>query len=740
MTEIGALFPLASPSNSQLARDGEWIRPTKLAGEKGEPGQPGQDGKDGEPGPPGKDGRDGVDGKDGINGKDGKDGEPGGPPGPPGEDGKDGKDGVNGTDGLPGPPGQDGKNGADGLPGSPGKDGRDGVDGKDGINGNDGADGPPGPPGSRGSDGVIPGVAVRVGSTIVITASIPFEARWVNLAFKSPTEYRTGDSITINGEPWALLSTVGGQPPAGAWGADVGVELVLDITEKTATFRWGSGAGGRQEPNIFTSVRRPPAGAVGIDVPNARKATDYILDYFIRLNSNSPVVKVAMGTTHTVLLTEDGLVFTVGTNSVGQLCRITEGPISLEFGRVELPGKCIDIAAFATNSVFVMEIGTVLTCGGSDYNLLGFTGKPSGSHTSINLGVIPNISRAFKVATGNYHAVVLTTDGNAFTWGRNASGPLGRVTDINAREVAVIPFFSKYSNPVLLDVGCNTDSTHILFKESSSSPTVYLGNCGGTTYSVLGRSASNGTYTATNFGVVSTTFTGNPRLSCGSNHCLIITDDGRLFTWGASGNGELLRTTVSNNESTITQVLTGVKDACACRYATFIILEGVENPLRTYGRGESLLIQNGVAGSYNKIVENVVDTISGRVSLLLKNGTVHEAVWLSVDGGQDILLNSGTGTIVTDSGAFGVLKPAATATIPNLGPPEDVSPIYDGHDSEYAEGTILCQLKGQLNYIELQTRMDTVLNDKGVILKAPVDRIWQVQDGKTKELRFSRLG
>lgn len=87
-----------------------------------------------------------------------------------------------------------------------------------------------------------------------------------------------------------------------------------------------------------------------------------LLPQKISLPSSSPVVQIACGMHHTVVLTLAGEVFTFGSNQYGQLgtgdLQSVVGPV-----QVKLPGMVSQVAAGSNHTVLLTIKGVVYTFG-----------------------------------------------------------------------------------------------------------------------------------------------------------------------------------------------------------------------------------------------------------------------------------------------------------------------------------------------------------------------------------------
>jgi alpha-tubulin suppressor-like RCC1 family protein len=129
----------------------------------------------------------------------------------------------------------------------------------------------------------------------------------------------------------------------------------------------------------------------------------------------------AVGDSHTVVLKQDGTVWTMGDNSYGQLGNGEKGGHSAEPARVESLKGVVAIAAGGAYSVALQQDGTVWAWG---YNGSGQLGNDSTGQSSIPLRV-KGLSNITAIAAGSSHMLALKKDGTVWAWGNNRLGQLG---------------------------------------------------------------------------------------------------------------------------------------------------------------------------------------------------------------------------------------------------------------------------------------------------------------------------
>ena len=144
---------------------------------------------------------------------------------------------------------------------------------------------------------------------------------------------------------------------------------------------------------------------------------------------NVKIVGASGGTAHTVLLDESGNVWTAGNNLHGQLGRQTAKNVDSKFEKVADGISGVKITAIAAGSrytVLLDESGNVWTAGSNGYGELGR--ETNGKSSSVFGKADLQGATAAKFIAAGGTTIVIDTDGNVRTSGINGHGQLGRDT------------------------------------------------------------------------------------------------------------------------------------------------------------------------------------------------------------------------------------------------------------------------------------------------------------------------
>ncbi|NLB55266.1 MAG: hypothetical protein GX811_05790 [Lentisphaerae bacterium] len=147
------------------------------------------------------------------------------------------------------------------------------------------------------------------------------------------------------------------------------------------------------------------------------------------------IIQIASGDFHALALTVDGKVLSFGDNRKGQLgvYTVPDGPAVLN--EVDNPDKVISIFAGSFSSMAVTEEGHLFVWGdNSDHQL----GVDVSEFTSIPVKV-PEVQNVALAAIGYKHSLVLQTDGQLLSSGRNERGQTGVGTRNTERFFAFVP-------------------------------------------------------------------------------------------------------------------------------------------------------------------------------------------------------------------------------------------------------------------------------------------------------------
>jgi alpha-tubulin suppressor-like RCC1 family protein len=258
--------------------------------------------------------------------------------------------------------------------------------------------------------------------------------------------------------------------------------------------------------------------------------------------SNLPglaIVHVAAGSSHSLLLADNGTVFSFGDNSDGQLglgALSGDVPIATAIDMSSLAGKMItQVAAGSLHSLLLADDGSVFSFGS---NLLGQAGLGNLVDDTPVATPIIDIGLAGKaitqVAAGGRHSLLLADDGSVFSFGRNLDAQLG--LGFAGVEVPIAIPIDMTNLPGKTITQLAAGNSHSLLLADDGTVFSFGSNSNGRT--------GNGTTTfwtlrATPIDMTNVAGKTITQIAAGGGHSLLLADDGSVFSFGANNLGQL---------------------------------------------------------------------------------------------------------------------------------------------------------------------------------------------------------
>ncbi|KAG8585061.1 hypothetical protein GDO81_004882 [Engystomops pustulosus] len=172
--------------------------------------------------------------------------------------------------------------------------------------------------------------------------------------------------------------------------------------------------------------------------------------------------------------------------------------------------------------------GKLYAWGHNGYNQLGNGNTVQGT-VPVRISVDAMKKRVTQVACGSHHSMVLTTDGEVYTWGYNNCGQIGSGTTTNQpvpRRVST-PLHNKVIVSIAAGPTCSMAITD-------------YGQVFGWGYNGTGQLGVGGTGNQLiPCKVVFVQPVCIVQIVCGYSHTMALTDQGYLYSWGANSNGQL---------------------------------------------------------------------------------------------------------------------------------------------------------------------------------------------------------
>merc|ERR1712154_225861 len=114
-------------------------------------------------------------------------------------------------------------------------------------------------------------------------------------------------------------------------------------------------------------------------------------------------------------LTDDGTVFAFGWNEYGQ-CGVgkDKGDKTKTPTRVQLPSAAILIACGSCHTLIILDDGSIYSCG---YNAFGQLGHGNEDTVYIPKPILALKDKKITKCAGEIHSICVDGDGNVWTWG-----------------------------------------------------------------------------------------------------------------------------------------------------------------------------------------------------------------------------------------------------------------------------------------------------------------------------------
>ncbi|GJP40486.1 hypothetical protein CLOM_g164 [Closterium sp. NIES-68] len=246
------------------------------------------------------------------------------------------------------------------------------------------------------------------------------------------------------------------------------------------------------------------------------------------------VCQVACGGAHTLVLTADGRVFTMGLNDKGQLGVGDSNAPPYVTSPKEVVGfdrPVVAVAAAAFHSAAIDDAGQMYLWGGNAASQVGLGSRgPSKVHSPR----VPEALRGVSIqhmALGGQHTLAVTADGQLLSWGKGSlgHGPLPLFSRLSRKSSETIPrLVHAMANTKVVRVAAGM--LHSACVDDSGRLFVF----GGNRFAQLGLGDHKDREEPVEVASLQHAVTD---VSCGGYHTAAVTGPGHLFTWGANEYG-----------------------------------------------------------------------------------------------------------------------------------------------------------------------------------------------------------
>ncbi|XP_013171805.1 PREDICTED: probable E3 ubiquitin-protein ligase HERC4 isoform X1 [Papilio xuthus] len=267
---------------------------------------------------------------------------------------------------------------------------------------------------------------------------------------------------------------------------------------------------------------------------------------------------VAAGEFHTLYLTNNGHLYSCGSNDVGQLGRHTQSSDGETPDLVETFKGCTisTVACGIQHSMALDEWGQPFSWGSDS---MGQLGSNLGAHAQDKPKIIKFLAAksVIQIACGSYHSIALTNNGDLYSWGANSYGQCG-LGNMTNKETTPQQITSLFGVPIAL-VACGSNHTFVLSKSGA------VFGWGKNSNGQLGLQDRENRYYPTHLKTLRNVKVCH--ISCGEDFTAFLTLDGGVFTCGSGEYGQTGHGTTRDElvpkkvmelmGSTVTQVASG---------------------------------------------------------------------------------------------------------------------------------------------------------------------------------------
>lgn len=427
------------------------------------------------------------------------------------------------------------------------------------------------------------------------------------------------------------------------------------------------------------------------------------------------ITTLKAGGSHQLVLTADGKAFGWGSNNSGQLgntlATSSQSPVPVKDDDV-LAGKTLVVIAVGSSHNLALSTNGELFSWGNNFN--GQLGDASKSNRAQPVAVVANGALAGKtitaVAAGDSHSLALSADGEVFAWGSNSFDQLGTQAWQDGTVPAAVDTRGALRGKTVTAIAAGYRHSLALTSDGEviswgSNSNGQLGNGGNTDPRIPVRVDVGGALTGKR--VVA--------IAAGEDHSMALTADGLVFTWGDNWYGQLGDNSGSiNSPLPVPVVANGVLDGkfvtgisagldhCLAVTADGLMVSWGINTSGQLGNGSSVNSPLPVAVAANEVLSGAsvraITAFGARSFALL--GVAGTPFITTVPQGRSFLLGAGAGSVPTsfDAAALDPLpvsiqwqesengpagpftdivdNPSASTTTLELA---DVSPSLNGH-------------------------------------------------------------
>ncbi|XP_009892293.1 PREDICTED: probable E3 ubiquitin-protein ligase HERC4 isoform X1 [Charadrius vociferus] len=246
-------------------------------------------------------------------------------------------------------------------------------------------------------------------------------------------------------------------------------------------------------------------------------------DFFL----NKRVRDVGCGLRHTVFVLDDGTVYTCGCNDLGQLGHEKARKRPEHVGALDAQ-NIVAVSCGEAHTLALNDKGQVYAWGLATDGQLGLPGTEECIRVPRNIKSLSEI-QIVQVACGYYHSLALSKASEVFSWGQNKYGQLGLGYE-----------YKKQNSPHVIKSLLGIPFAQIAAGGAHSFVLTLSGaifGWGRNKFGQLGLNDDNDRYVPTLLKSLRTQKV--VHICCGEDHTAALTKEGGVFTFGAGGYGQL---------------------------------------------------------------------------------------------------------------------------------------------------------------------------------------------------------
>ncbi|XP_011296686.1 probable E3 ubiquitin-protein ligase HERC4 isoform X3 [Fopius arisanus] len=240
--------------------------------------------------------------------------------------------------------------------------------------------------------------------------------------------------------------------------------------------------------------------------------------------------KISCGGYHTLAINEWGQLFTWGCNFEGQLGLNSQIPMeeTPRMVRTLNASVIVQVSGGLKHALALTNNGELYSWGSNTEGQLGLGLESQAQHKPRLISSLAGVPIAF-IACGGYHSVVVSKSGAIYVWGRNTFGQLGIAITGNLHYPHQL---RTLRSTRIRYVSCGEDFTAFLTIDGG------VFTCGAGMYGQLGHGTnSNEVLPRKIMELMGSIVT---QIACGKRHMLaLVPSRGRVYAWGLGGAGQL---------------------------------------------------------------------------------------------------------------------------------------------------------------------------------------------------------